>query len=141
MRAFNAGRGFFDILQMRNRNMTTEKTPNKTLSRQDPIVFYRDLVVKMLGWGMAFFLTMSGWLISSSNMFSFRKACHSDVFLRALALTVLASVVLFFWVGLTYTIRTKCPEHSTVPPKWFVLSFCLMIGILSGIEINLVVKD
>jgi len=95
----------------------------------------------MLGGGMALFLTLSGWLLSSADRFSFRAPCNTGKYEGALVITVLSLVVLFVWACLTYTIRTKCPEHPTVPPKKIVLFFCFGIIIMSGIVIYFVVKD
>jgi len=56
--------------------MALKKTSNEVFSKQELIEFYRSLIIKMLGGGMALFLTLSGWLLSSADRFSF-KAPHN----------------------------------------------------------------
>ena len=121
--------------------MTKKIIPDEVFSKRELIEFYRSLIIKMLGGGMALFLTLSGWLLSSADRFSFRAPHYTGKYEGALVITLLSLVVLFTWTGLTYALRKKCPEHWTLPSKKFVLLFCFGIIIMSGIVIYFVVKD
>ncbi len=121
--------------------MVMKKNSHEIFSEEELIQFFRGLIIKMLGGGMALFLTLSGWLLSSANRFSFKAPYNTGKYEGALIITLLSTFILFVWTGLTYALRKKCPEHWTIPSKKFILIFCFGIIIMSGIVIYFVVKD
>jgi hypothetical protein len=121
--------------------MTIKNSFHEIFSEDELIQFFRGLIIKMLGGGMVLFLTLSGWLLSSADRFSFNAPHNTGKYEGALIITLLSMFILFVWTGLTYTLRKKSPEHWTIPSKKFILFFCFGIIIMSGIVIYFVVKD
>lgn len=121
--------------------MATKKNSHEIFSELELIQFFRGLIIKMLGGGMILFLTLSGWMLSSADRFSFRAPYNTGKYEGALIITLLSILILFVWTSLTYTLRIKSPEHWTIPSKRFILFFCFGIILMSGIVIFFVVKD
>ncbi|MCD6527406.1 MAG: hypothetical protein J7K75_10485 [Desulfuromonas sp.] len=90
---------------------------HKDAAQRQPIdetdKWFRDMLMKLMGWGVATFLIMAGGLLQEGAEFSFFIG-DSVSFYRAFALLFFSSCFWLVWAVTVAKIRSRCPDHPTV---------------------------
>lgn len=99
--------------------------------------WYRDLLVKLLGWGSVAFVTMAGWLISTEeNKFSFQDS--GPPFDRSVGLTVISLIVWPAWWWAVLFVHRHCPSAF---PRRMISAYCTVVILCVAVVVCLVVHD
>lgn len=118
---------------------STSIDPNRDLAQTEE--WFRDILVKILGWSGAVIVLLAGWTLRAEDEFSL-SLCHSSSYTdnscqRAIALAIGYPLLLGFWVILVGWVREKCPEHATIPSRRAVYSYVTAMTIFSLIVLGL----
>lgn len=102
---------------------TSEEVPVKL---DETSQWYRDILVKVMGWGAALFIAMVGWFINTDEDFiSFSSCADPAASDRALALVIVAPIMWIGWTWLSLRLRAKCADHPAVPAARDVFIYCV----------------
>jgi len=76
--------------------------------------WFRTKLHEYLGYGIAGFTILSGWLHSNDSVISLHHAEDAEKHEAAIALAILMPVVWAGWYALLLGIHRRCPQHPTV---------------------------
>lgn len=117
--------------------------PTRDLSQTE--IWFRDTLLKLLGWSSALIVLLAGWTLGNDKEEFSIQACSiawSDQSCqRTMALVVGYPLVLVFWIFLVGWVRNRCPEHGTVPGKRTVYSYVAIMTALSLMVLLLLLLD
>ena len=88
--------------------------------------WFRDVLMKLIGWGSATFIIMAGWLLPGGTEFSFFTGDKED-FYRAFGLLFFSTCFWLTWVVAVIKTRQMCPEHPTILKKSYVFTYAFSI--------------
>lgn len=117
------------------------KTRDVTEKIDETSQWYRDLLIKVMGWGTALFTLMVGWLMNTEDGFISFSSNISGASDRALALLIIAPLMWGGWFYICVKLRSLCSAHPTVPPKIGVLIYCLGLTLVAAVMVVAVIKD
>jgi hypothetical protein len=110
--------------------------PNRDLSQTE--VWFRDTLLKLLGWSGALVVLLTGWTLGNkpgTETFSFDSCISTSWFdpgcQRTIALTIGYPLLLVVWILLVSWVRKRCPEHSTVPSKRVIRLYVVAMTVIS----------
>lgn len=99
--------------------------PTRDLSQSE--VWFRDALLKLLGWSSALIVLLAGWTLGNDKEEFSIHACSTSLSdhscQRAMALVIGYPLVLVVWIFLVRWVLNRCPEHGTVPGKRVVYSY------------------
>ena len=100
--------------------------------------FWRDMTLRLLGWGTAFTLLVAGYTIKDHESFElgilWSEACDQDDILRAAGLLAFASLFAFGLpcvIHMIYKRRLTDPRHPAIIPSRIAFGYALILGVLT----------
>lgn len=110
--------------------------PKRLLLQTD--AWFRDILVKLLGWGWGAIILVIGWTTAGKEGRFSLKAClcskqspAQDAQCDAAVGLVLGYFLAFLgWAVAVKWAHARCPEHATIPPTRVINSYlCVMAAI------------
>lgn len=96
--------------------------------------WYREILVKLMGWGAFIFVTMIAWLLSSKGeVFSWSDTPH-----RSIGLIVLSLMIWPAWFRAVLFVHGYCPTSFPVQK---VKAFCAIVIVCVIVVVTLVVLE
>lgn len=111
--------------------------PRRDLRQTDE--WFRDILVKLLGWGWAAITLVVGWTAAGDQgRFSLKECfcCRPTTPQCDAAVGLVLGYLLAFtgWAIAVKWAHARCPEHATIPSKRVINSYlCVMAGIYAMI--------
>ena len=82
--------------------------------------YWRDLSIKLLGWGIATCFIVIGWTINSGELFKF-DSCELSVIIRTYFINVITLLVGVSWIKALDYINSKIPTEQPHVDKFWVI--------------------
>jgi divalent metal cation (Fe/Co/Zn/Cd) transporter len=102
-----------------------EDEPELTKSEE----WFRDRLNDFLGYGVAAFAVIIGWLLSSDSLISLARNTDVDKRDTALVLAILMPVVWVTWYIIILRLHSKCPNHPTVIARRYLHLYSIGVAI------------
>jgi RsiW-degrading membrane proteinase PrsW (M82 family) len=91
--------------------------------------WFRDRLNDFLGYGVAAFTVIIGWLLSSDSLISLSREAGTDKREAALALAILMPVIWILWYAIVLRLHSKCPSHPTVISRRYLHLYAVGVAI------------
>ena len=104
-------------------------------------LWFRDRLHDVLGLGAAAFVVIGGWLLSSDSIIGLDHAQDADHREAAQLLLVAMPLLWAGWYAYLVRLRSRCPEHPTVPRRAMVHALAWVAAIGLAALLRLVAFD
>jgi divalent metal cation (Fe/Co/Zn/Cd) transporter len=91
--------------------------------------WFRDRLNDLLGYGVAAFTVIIGWLLSSDSLISLAREASEDKRGAAIALAILMPVIWVIWYVIILRLHSKCPSHPTVIARRYLHLYSIGVAI------------
>lgn len=91
--------------------------------------WFRDRLNDFLGYGVAAFTVIIGWLLSSDSLISLDHNSDADKREAAIALAILMPVVWVLWYVVILRLHARCPSHPTVIARRYLHLYAVGVAI------------
>jgi len=91
--------------------------------------WFRDRLKDFLGYGVAAFTVIIGWLLSSDSLISLDQNADADKREAATALAILMPMSWALWYIVILRVHSKCPNHPTVIARRYLHLYAIGVAI------------
>lgn len=117
--------------------MTAIRAEEIELSKTDE--WFRDSLIRYLGWGGTAFVVLGSWLISNDNILSVSHRADADHREAALFLCFTVPVLWAGWYAAMLRTHAKCPSHPTIVSRRALHGYAVVVGIALSVLLVLAI--
>jgi hypothetical protein len=91
--------------------------------------WFRDRLNDILGYGVAAFTVIIGWLLSSDSLISISRESQTDKRDAAIALAILMPLSWILWYIVILRLHSNCPPHPTVITRRYLHLYSIGVAL------------